>query len=258
MGNPMCSNAASTTGHDGYQQIIIDGTTMKETTVPSASSDTRFVDQKTQYGFTHNLGQDAWKAELLLTDTDFAGANINALHCDTSDVNGALGVGDINYTTTLASVPEDNRPQKPCASWCFAANANTHGVCGRVLKISGLLQTYDELHMRQYGTIQEVWVQLMYAYQEGFDQGMVTGSTKGAESPFPNIFFSAPEVTGILAFCPNTNMKCRGYLPDEHQPYGGAREANRRVYENNGLTAVGAEFDVHADAAWPANDDPYV
>merc|ERR1712003_154751 len=116
------------------------------------------------------------------------------------------------------------------ASWCYpgaargttaAAGDDTSRFCGRVLKIDGLLQTYDELHLRQYGTIQEVWVQLMNAYQEGFDQGKVTGnngSTTGAESPFPNIFFSAPEVVSIKATCPNSNFKCRGYMTDENQP----------------------------------------
>jgi len=125
------------------------------------------------------------------------------------------------------------------------------------LKIENLLQTYDELHMRQYGTIQEVWVQLMYAYQEGFDEGTVGSSSKGAESPFPNIFFSAPEVVGIHADCPNDNFKCRGYMTDEHQPYGGARENNNRVYNNrnSGHTIGAGTNEMHADSVYPANDD---
>jgi len=133
-------------------------------------------------------------------------------------------------------------------------------VCGRVLKIEGLLQTYDELHLRQYGTIQEVWVQLMYAYQEGFDEGKITGnSSKGAESPFPNIFFSAPEVVTIKATCPNSNFKCRGYMTDENQPYAGARENNNRVYNNNGSHSIGAgEVELHADSVYPANEDNFV
>merc|ERR1719461_2140556 len=103
------------------------------------------------------------------------------------------------------------KPFKPCASWCHHGVSGVPRVCGRVLKIDGLLQTYDELHLRQYGTIQEVWVQLMYAYQEGFNEGTVaSSSSRGAESPFPNIFFSAPEVVSIKATCPQANFKCRG------------------------------------------------
>lgn len=255
-------NCQTEQAHDGWQDIIVDGVTMKSSS--RNENDTRFpnpANDHSQYGFLHGMGADDHSVATLTMDEAVFGAAPNLLDASHASgkgaafcANNAHSVASIDYTDF--GVSEHEKPRKPCASWCQGGIAS--GVCGRVLTITNLLKTYDELHMRQYGTIQEVWVQLMYAYQEGFDQGMVTGSTKGAESPFPNIFFSAPEVTGILAFCPNTNMKCRGYLPDEHQPYGGAREANRRVYENNGLTAVGAEFDVHADAAWPANDDPYV
>merc|ERR1712193_16113 len=214
LNNPMCQTT-STTGHDGWQQIIIDGTTMKETTAPSTSSDTRYQDQKTQYGFTHNL----------------------------------------------ARVPEDGKPRKPCASWCLSANAVTRGVCGRILEITGLLQTYDELHLRQYGTIQEVWVQLMYAYVESLNESAPIKSpdtsTQAVESPFPNVFFSAPEVVGLVAACDNvTNYKCRGYRTYENQPYGGSETYNQRVFQNKGgATSPGAGADdYHADSLWASND----
>merc|ERR1711868_233105 len=127
------------------------------------------------------------------------------------------------------------------------------GICGRILRIDGLLQTYDELHNRQYGTLQEIWVQLQYAYQESLDNAnrsnsMVTCNKYEAsntscdqgirkvQSPFPNVFFSAPEVVDIRGFCPSSNMKCRGYLSDQHQPYGGSRNHVERVHWNASAT----------------------
>merc|ERR1712176_1119670 len=169
------------------------------------------------------------------------------------------------------------QPLKPCASWCaldeFAEDVATGfgvdnskqtidsgavksmsstvakttklseygGICGRVLRIDGLLQTYDELHNRQYGTIQEIWVQLQYAYQETMDNSeRVTDNADArdrvVQSPFPNVFFSAPEGVDIRGFCPSSNMKCRGYMTDQHQPYGGSRNHVERVHWNNEAT----------------------
>merc|ERR1719204_1699421 len=127
------------------------------------------------------------------------------------------------------------------------------GICGRVLRIDGLLQTYDELHNRQYGTIQEIWVQLQYAYQESLDNANRTtkidvcnkyasddtscrDGVRKVQSPFPNVFFSAPEVVDIRGFCPSSNMKCRGYMSDQHQPYGGSRSHAERVHWNASAT----------------------
>ena len=98
----------------------------------------------------------------------------------------------------------------------------------------------------------------MYAYQEGFNEGTVqSSSSRGAESPFPNIFFSAPEVVSIKATCPQSNFKCRGYMTDENQPYGGARENFNRVYNNrDGAHTIGAgTAEWHADSVYPANED---
>jgi len=120
------------------------------------------------------------------------------------------------------------------------------GICGRVLRIDGLLQTYDELHNRQYGTLQEIWVQLQYAYQESIDDAdrkTTQGSVNRVQSPFPNVFFSAPEVVDIRGFCPSSNMKCRGYMSDQHQPYGGSRSHVERVHWNASAT----RFSAHAD-----------
>merc|ERR1712193_394357 len=115
------------------------------------------------------------------------------------------------------------------------------GICGRVLRIDGLLQTYDELH------------KLQYAYQESLDNANRTTSiavcnkfkdddttcrdgVRKVQSPFPNVFFSAPEVVDIRGFCPSSNMKCRGYMTDQHQPYGGSRNHVERVHWNNEAT----------------------
>ena len=120
---------------------------------------------------------------------------------------------DIDFTAEQG-LTESRRPYKPCASWCNPSGYSGPQICGRILNISGLTETYDELHLRQYGTIQEVWVQLMYAFQESFNEpgdGRLSAAnpTKGVESPFPNVFFSAPEVLGITASCGN-NYKCNG------------------------------------------------
>jgi len=183
------------------------------------------------------------------------------------------------------------QPLKPCASWCAldeysgdpvhntgvdpskqfidggavanmsstVTNADSKefseygGICGRILRIDGLLQTYDELHNRQYGTIQEIWIQLQYAYQESLDNANRTNTMttcnkyetsntscdqgiRKVQSPFPNVFFSAPEVVDIRGFCPSSNMKCRGYLSDQHQPYGGSRNHVERVHWNASAT----------------------
>merc|ERR1719220_3362564 len=168
------------------------------------------------------------------------------------------------------------QPLKPCASWCALDSFGTTdilsgkgvdntkqtftgttvtgisslvgsgtkfskygGICGRVLRIDGLLQTYDELHNRQYGTIQEIWVQLQYAYQESIDDSdrKTTQTTVNrVQSPFPNVFFSAPEVVDVRGFCPSSNMKCRGYMSDQHQPYGGSRNHVERVHWNASAT----------------------
>ena len=53
---------------------------------------------------------------------------------------------------------------------------------------------------------------------------------------FPNVFFSAPEVVDIRGFCPSSNMKCRGYLSDQLQPYGGSRNHAERVHWNDSAT----------------------
>jgi len=260
--HPNCQSGFTTSG---WQDIIVDGVTMKSYASPTTSNDSRYSGETNQYGFNKIMGQDNHAlATLSYFDADFSGFDSSlgsGQEGQSFCANANHDVRDIRYSTAQG-VSEYLKPFKPCASWCHHGVSGVPQVCGRVLTIDGLLQTYDELHLRQYGTIQEVWVQLMYAYQEGFDQGKVTGnngSTTGAESPFPNIFFSAPEVVSIKATCPDSNFKCRGYMTDENQPYAGARENNNRVYNNNGSHSIGAgTAEWHADSVYPANEDPYV
>ena len=110
----------------------------------------------------------------------------------------------------------------------------------------------------------------MYAYVESFDPVTrpvaAASDATGVESPFPNVFFSAPEVMGIKAECDNVNnYKCRGYMSDEHQPYGGSRVEDQRVYGNyqaqinayqaNTDREFGAgENDYHSDSLYPVNN----
>merc|ERR1739838_497470 len=174
---------------------------------------TRYTSETNQYGFNKIMGQDNHAlATLHYTDGDFTGFDSTLTggnEGDTFCANNGHDASTIRYSTAHG-VSEDGKPVKPCASWCHpgamrgtsnVAGDDTSRVCGRVLKIDGLLQTYDELHLRQYGTIQEIWIQLMYAFSHptGFSgAGAVTG---GFESPFPNVFFSAPQVKGVMGSC---------------------------------------------------------
>jgi hypothetical protein len=247
---------------EDVQDIIIDGATMKSSAAPGATvpgTDSRYVDGNTQYGFERIMGADDHSsavARLHLDDAAFDYANRDN-HDDThTDNQGAANcaaytfspnaVTDTNFANPHGYT-ENRQPWKPCASWCGKAGDANDPLCGRVLEINGLLKTYDELHLRQYGSIQEVWVQLQYAYFETFDDNRdITNanvdSVRGTDSPFPNIFFSAPEVVDIIGSCPSSNMKCRGYMNDENQPYAGSRTHNARVYTNGNPSGFAPEL----------------
>ena len=289
----------------GFQDIIIDGVTMKKTDNQYDSRATRENQGEwhKQYNNARGLrGDDHTRATLHYADTEFENEDLslnesNAAMCGHLDDTYNMGK-DIHFmadgrtageTGSYQGYTDSYQPLKPCASWCAldeysgvttgfgvdntrqsvdntanpAAVTGAHslvgtspslseygGICGRILRIDGLLQTYDELHNRQYGTIQEIWVQLQYAYQESLDNHNRTTSeatcnrddandadcdakVRKVQSPFPNVFFSAPEVVDIRGFCPSSNMKCRGYMSDQHQPYGGARNHVERVHWND-------------------------
>ena len=281
----------------GFQDIIIDGVTMKKTDNQYDSRQSRTDDSQwhKQYNFARGLrGDDHTRATLHYLDTEFANEdkslnenNSSSAMCgqDFKTLNMDKAIEFFGLDTTAVSAAgtagkfqgytDSYQPLKPCASWCaldvygvdvatglgvdqsrqtisgaavtkhssvIAANTSLSkygGICGRVLRIDGLLQTYDELHNRQYGTIQEIWVQLQYAYQESLDDSDRTTSATAinkVQSPFPNVFFSAPEVVDIRGFCPSSNMKCRGYMSDQHQPYGGSRNHAERVHWNESTT----------------------
>jgi hypothetical protein len=76
-----------------------------------------------------------------------------------------------------------------CAPFC----KNGEITCGKTLTITNIMSTYDEFHLRQYGTIQEIWAQLQYAYTQtvNTDAAAATPAPTGFESPMPNVFFSA-------------------------------------------------------------------
>lgn len=283
----------------GFQDIIIDGVTMKKTDnqYDSRNSRTGDNDWHKQYNFARGLrGDDHTRATLHYLDTEFANEdksldedNSSNAMCGqdhtTFNMNNPIlfygandaAVGEAGAAGKFQGYADSYQPLKPCASWCaldtyattvatgFGVDSSKQtltqttnpsdtlvnhasmvdastslsqygGICGRVLRIDGLLQTYDELHNRQYGTIQEIWVQLQYAYQESMDNSerSITGTPiRKVQSPFPNVFFSAPEVVDIRGFCPSSNMKCRGYMSDQHQPYGGSRNHKERVHWND-------------------------
>ena len=93
-------------------------------------------------------------------------------------VSGGCGATPISYGPSKTV-------QYQCASFCQHGDIN----CGKVLTISNIMSTYDEFHLRQYGTIQEIWAQLQYAYTQTVDKTSATAT--GFESPMPNVFFSA-------------------------------------------------------------------
>jgi hypothetical protein len=106
------------------------------------------------------------------------------------------------------------------------------------------MSTYDEFHLRQYGTIQEIWAQLQYAYTHTVNKVTPTGF----ESPFPNMFFSAAQIKKIDLSC--SGEKCTGYTRAQNMPYAGdATEANRIT--NSGIT----NGDLRGDAFWVNNND---
>ena len=296
--------------HLGFQDIIIDGVTMKKTDNQYDSrvtTTTRTTDPGASAGNWHKQyhnsrglrADDHTRATLHYYDVEFAnedrslnpanGVDDDTKMCGSDMTKYNMGKKMFFYGGTGGSAVKSEagasgkyqgytdsyQPLKPCASWCsldkfsttvlsgagvdqskqnydsststlngMSSNVDAStsfsefgGICGRVLRIDGLLQTYDELHNRQYGTIQEIWVQLQYAYQETMDNSeRITDNTEAAkrhvQSPFPNVFFSAPEVVDIRGFCPSSNMKCRGYMTDQHQPYGGSRNHVERVHWN--------------------------
>lgn len=173
-----------------------------------------------------------------------------------------------------------------CASWCKNSGQYLNGhnsitqstitnhaggsnnFCGDTLTISGILQTYDELHLRQYGTIQEIWVQLMYAYSHPTEYTDVNIETskdengdpvmedkkavaQGFESPFPNVFFSAPQVLAVKGSCTDTTYgKCDGYTRIQNVPYAGAVLDTARWNEN-----VDGKNSHRGDAFWVDDHD---
>jgi hypothetical protein len=95
-----------------------------------------------------------------------------------ADVEGGCGAATPPYGPSKTV-------QFQCASFC--QHTDIH--CGKTLKISNIMSTYDEFHLRQYGTIQEIWAQLQYAYTQTVDKDSAVAT--GFESPMPNVFFSA-------------------------------------------------------------------
>jgi len=159
-----------------------------------------------------------------------------------------------------------------CASWCFDgtgiimngnspnlqtddfkltdSTGNSNNMCGDTLTIKGMHRTYDELHLRQFGTIQEIWVQLQYAYSH--PTSYTTGATPvGFESPFPNVFFSAPQVLTVSGECDDAVYdKCNGYTRAENVPYAGSDFDAKRWNEN--VDGLGSH---RGDAFWPDDLD---
>lgn len=132
-----------------------------------------------------------------------------------------------------------------CAHFC----KNGEITCGKILTISNIMSTYDEFHLRQYGTIQEIWAQLQYAYTQTVDESATVPT--GFESPMPNVFFSAAQVTSIVLACNGgTDEKCKGYTRAQNVPYAGDATAADR-WTNSGIS----NGDARGDAFWVNHND---
>lgn len=163
------------------------------------------------------------------------------------NTNGDIAYGNMQMMASLnggdgrcggsGGVGNGAHGSNKCASWCAQSGQKLNGhnsltqttitadgggndMCGNVLTISGMHRTYDELHMRQFGTIQEIWVQLQYAYSH--NTVFNSPNSEGFESPFPNVFFSAPQVAGVTGSCSDASYgKCDGFQRSENVPYAG-------------------------------------
>jgi len=132
-----------------------------------------------------------------------------------------------------------------CAHFC----KNGEITCGKTLTISNIMSTYDEFHLRQYGTIQEIWAQLQYAYTQTVDES--DAGPTGFESPMPNVFFSAAQVNSIVLACNGgTDEKCKGYTRAQNMPYAGDSTGTSR-WTNSGIS----NGDARGDAFWVNNND---
>jgi hypothetical protein len=178
-------------------------------------------------------------------------------HSDTRCQDGLMGIGHGAHGSNA------------CASWCANtgqvlnghnsntqititnAATNTNTFCGDLLTITGIHRTYDELHLRQFGTIQEIWVQLMYAYSHATTYDGSNNAVEGFESPFPNVFFSAPQVLAVTGSCSDTSYgKCDGYTRIQNVPYAGSdTDAVRWAADVDGLGSQ------RGDSFWPDDHD---
>ena len=111
--------------------------------------------------------------------------HVHSIIIDENHLVGTTGTGRLT-----ASITDDcggvYGPSGTANHYCAKFCANSAITCGKKLTINNVMKTYDEFHLRQYGTIQEIWAQLQYAYSHTVDKTTPTGF----ESPFPNVFFS--------------------------------------------------------------------
>lgn len=187
---------------------------------------------------------------------DIAYGNHQFMHLLTqSDTRcAAPGIGGTTFATTVAN---------SCASWCDITGIMVNGhnaatqdeidgianfFCGDTFTMWGILSTYDELHNRQFGTIQEIWVQFMYAYSHAtsFDTG---AATSGFESPMNNVFFSAPNVLSVAGHCADAaHAKCAGYTRAQNVPYAGSDTDAKRW--NLNADGLGLKTSQKGDGFW--------
>lgn len=167
----------------------------------------------------------------------------------TSDTGGNQGSPTARLGATItegctSNYGPDGSDNYQCAWFC----KNGEITCGKILTISNIMSTYDEFHLRQYGTIQEIWAQLQYAYTQTVDKDSAVPT--GFESPMPNVFFSAAQLTSIVLSC--SGEKCSGYTRAQNMPYAGdSTEGNRWTND----VAVISNGDARGDAFWVNNND---
>lgn len=73
------------------------------------------------------------------------------------------------------------------------------------------MNTYDEYAQQEYGTLQEIWFQFYYKYQQTTNNigGEVDDDDTGVYN-YPNKLFNAFEVTSVTATCQSTGSNNLG------------------------------------------------
>jgi len=131
--------------------------------------------------------------------------NVNMHKCmDSAGPSGHITHDGANnrvaiFTETLA---DNNSASNVFTHICTDTPTVHKHKCGDLYSVSGLMNTYDEYAQQEYGTLQEVWFQFYYKYQQTTNNigGEVDDDDTGVYN-YPNKLFNAFEVVSVTASC---------------------------------------------------------